>query len=268
MSRDDPEGERREMLYGVHPVLEALEMRRRTVDRILVVSDARGPRLGQVLRTARKAGVPISHVPRAVLSKKAGMRAVHQGVVALVAVMPYADAEELCSAAASDPHAVLVAVNQVEDPRNLGAIVRTAAAAGARGVLVGGEGAAGLTATVAKTSAGALERIGVARETRLGPRLERLRELGFRSVALDPGAGTRWDSVDLTGPLVLVAGGEARGLPRPILDAVTLRVSIPMASGVESLNVSVAVGVLLFEAARQRRMGPGRSKDEFSVPRS
>jgi 23S rRNA (guanosine2251-2'-O)-methyltransferase len=248
--RPEPE-EQREILYGVHPVLEALEMRKRSVDRILVASDMGGGRLGRLLRTAREAGVPISHLPRAVLSKKAGAKAVHQGVIAFVAVLPYADPDEVCAAAASRPDGLLVALHEVEDPRNLGAVVRTAAGAGASGVLV--DGSAGLTATVAKASAGALERIAVAREPKLGPRLDRLRSGGFRCVALDPAGPQGWDSVDLTGRLVVALGGEGKGLSRRILDSADHRVRIPMAAGVESLNVSVAAGVLLFEAARQRR---------------
>jgi len=266
MRRQDPDHEQREILYGVHPVLEALDNRKRSVDRILVASDIGGGKLGRLLRTAREAGVPISHLPRAVLSKKAGAKAVHQGVIAFVAVLPYADADEVCAAAARSPAGLLVALHDVEDPRNLGAVVRTAAAAGASGVLV--DGSAGLTPTVAKASAGALERVALAREPRLGPRLDRLRSAGFRSVALDTGGTASWDAVDLTGRIVVVVGGEGKGLSRRILESSDHRVRVPMAAGVDSLNVSVAAGVLLFEAVRQRRAASRGVAAETPVPRS
>jgi 23S rRNA (guanosine2251-2'-O)-methyltransferase len=212
--------------------------------------------------------VPISHLPREVLLKKVGPRAVHQGVAAVVSAIPYADTDEVVRDAESDPRALLLALHRVEDPRNLGAILRTAAAAGVRGVLVGGEGMVGLTPTVAKTSAGALERIPVAREPSLAARLNRLKDAGFRVAALDPRGGDTWDAAELSGKLVVAVGGEAKGLPPKLLAIADARVAIPLAGGVESLNVSVAVGVLLFEVVRRRRGGSARKSNEFSMPRS
>lgn len=253
-----------ELLFGVHPVLEALESGRRTLDRVFVAREGGGGALGRLLRAARDRGVPVSHVPRAVLAKKAGGRAVHQGVAAVVAAVPYADPGDLERDALADPSALLVALEGVEDPRNLGAILRSAAAAGCRGVLLGGETTVGLTPAAAKTSAGAVERIPVAREPRLSARLRSLRDGGFRAVALDTRGGIPWDEAPLSGPLVVVAGGEGKGLRRGVLDACDARLTIPLAAGVESLNVSVAVAVVMFEAVRRRR----RAAVLNSVPRS
>jgi 23S rRNA (guanosine2251-2'-O)-methyltransferase len=232
------------------------------VERIFVLRE-RSSSLGRLLRTARQAGVPVSYVDRPTLARRVGGHAVHQGIAAVVTPVPYADADDLVRRAAADPAGVLVLVDRVEDAGNLGAILRTAAAAGAAGVLLSVEGTTGLSAGVARASAGAVERIDVAREPRPSWRIGRLREAGFRAVVLDPRGAVAWDEVDLSGQLVVVAGGESRG-PRPgIRDACDFRVAIPVRGGVESLNVAVATGVLLFEAVRQRRRpslassGPG-----------
>ena len=242
-------------LFGVHPVLEALDSGRRTLDRIFVAREGGGTALGRLLRAARDRGVPISHVPRTVLAEKTGRKAVHQGVAALVSAVPYADPEALATEASAARNGLVVALEGVSDPRNLGAVLRSAAAAGCHGVILGGEATVGLTPAAAKTSAGAVERVAVAREPRLPARLRSMRDAGFRAVALDSHAGTPWDKADYGKRTVLVAGGEGSGLRRGVLDACDLRVSIPLAGGVESLNLSVAVAVVLFEVVRQRREG-------------
>lgn len=247
------DGPAADSLYGLHPVLDAIEGGKRRVDRVLVSRERGGRNLGRLLRAARQAGVPVTYLPREVLARKAGARAVHQGVVAIVAAVPYAEADALCRDAAADPRGLLLLLDGVEDPRNLGAIARTAAAVGASGVLLAKERTVGVTPAAAKTAAGALERMPVAREPRMGARIGQLRGAGFRIVALDPRAPTSWDRATYEGRLAVVAGGEGAGLRRGLLEAADLRVAIPLAPGVESLNVSVAVGVLLYEIARQRR---------------
>lgn len=248
---------RREMVFGVHPVLEALESGRRDVERVLVVREAGGHGVGRVLRAARQAGVPVTHLPRDVLAQKAGNRAVHQGVVAVVSPVAYADADAVCRDAIRSGSALLI-VDGVEDPGNLGAMVRSAAAVGAGGVLLGAEGTVGITPVVAKASAGAIERIPVARETHLRRRLASLREGGFRVVALEARGGTPWDRAELGGPLAVLVGGEGTGIRKGLLQVVDERITIPLAEGVESLNVSVAAAVVLFEALRRRREGDSR----------
>jgi len=241
-----------EVLFGLHAVVEALEAGKRTIDRVLVSRESGGHNLGRLLRAARAAGVPVTHLPKDVLARKTGSRATHQGVAAWVAPVAYADPDELCAAACLDPRGLLVALEGIEDPRNLGAVIRTAAAAGAHGVLLGTEETVGLTPAVAKTAAGALERIPIAREPKLGRRLEALKSRDFRVVALDPRSERLWDAESYGGRVVVVAGGEARGLRRGLLEVADARVALPLARGVESLNVSVAVGAVLYEVVRQR----------------
>lgn len=256
------DGDRAELIYGVHPILEALESGRRAIDRILVAREGGSRGLGLLLRSAREAGVPVTHVPREVLGRRAGARAIHQGVAAVVSAVPYVDAEEMCSRVASMPDGLLVALDGVEDPRNLGAVLRTAAAAGAGGVLLAADSTVGLTPAAAKTSAGAVERIPVAREGHFRRRLDSLRAAGVRVLGLTASSGVPWDRLPtISGPVAIVAGGEERGLRRGTAEACTERVTIPLAKGVESLNVSVAVAVILFEVVRRRRLGvePGRS---------
>lgn len=257
--RDDHEPPS-ELIYGVHPVSELLQSRADQVDRIYVARDG-GAGLGRLLRAARDAGVPVSHLTREDLGRRLGRRAGHQGVAARVAPVRYADAERICRDAAALAEGTLVLVDRVTDAGNLGAILRTAAGAGAAGVLLSTEGTAGLTPHAAKAAAGALERLPVAREPKPARRIERLAAAGFVSVALDPRGERTWDEIDLRGRLVVLAGGEARG-PRPaVAGACAYRVSIPLAPGIESLNVAVSTGVLLFEALRQRRLAMRGERD-------
>ncbi|HEX5044422.1 MAG TPA: RNA methyltransferase [Candidatus Polarisedimenticolaceae bacterium] len=241
-----------ELLYGVHPVLEALTTRLRSVERLFVAREGTAGPAGRLLRLARRAGIPVSHVPRAVLARRLGRNAVHQGIAAAVAPLPYADPESVCAAAAADPAGVLLLLDRVTDPRNLGAILRTAAAAGVHGVLLG-EGSVGLTPAALKTSAGVAGHLPVAREPKPAARLEALGRAGFRCLALDPRGAVPWDRADLSGRLLLVIGGEGPGLRPGLATRAEHRLAIPLAPGVESLNVSVSVGVILFEAVRQRR---------------
>ena len=255
MRRQEPRSPRAETewgetVYGVHPVTELLERRAREVERVFVLL-GRHARLGRLLRLAREHGVPISHVAAEVLATKAGRRAVHQGVAARVAARAYADADEICRQVAADPEGRLVLVDRVTDPRNLGAIVRTAAAAGVTGLLLAAEETVGLTPSAIKTAAGAAERIPIGRDQALGRRVEWLKKAGFTTVALDPRGRPLW-GVPLHGRIAVVAGGEQGGAGEGVLRACEWRLAVPLAPGVESLNVAVALGVLLFEAARQR----------------
>jgi 23S rRNA (guanosine2251-2'-O)-methyltransferase len=209
--------------------------------------------VGQILRLAREAGVPVTRLPRAVLARKIGSEAGHQGLAARLGELPYADADAVCAAALADPVGMLLLLDRVVDPQNLGSVLRVGAAAGVSGVLLAGEGTVGLTPAVGKASAGAWLKVPVAREPRPARRLASLRGAGFRAVALDPRAALSWDRADLTGRIIIVAGGEEKGSRPSVLEACDLRLAIPLAAGVESLNVAVATSVLLFEAVRQRR---------------
>jgi 23S rRNA (guanosine2251-2'-O)-methyltransferase len=238
-------------LYGVHPVMEILEKRPADVARIWIARED-DKRLGRLLRTARHAGVPVSRIPRQVLSKRLPRGVNHQGVAALVAAMGYADIEEVCARAASGGRFLLL-VDGVQDAGNLGAILRTAAGAGVDGVVLSADGTAGLTAAAVRASAGTAAGLLVARVPKPARFIEKMKSEGYRAVALDPRARLSWDEADLDGPLILAAGGEERGLRPSVLRVCNEKVAIPLAEGVESLNVAVASGVLLFEAQRRRR---------------
>jgi 23S rRNA (guanosine2251-2'-O)-methyltransferase len=250
-------GSRREeagdYLYGIHPVAEALEKSRTRIERILVVREAGGGRIGRVLKKARLAGVPVSYLPKSVLARKAGPGAVHQGIAALVSGYAYSEAREVVEAATERGDGLILALDRVEDPRNLGAVARSAAAAGACGILLSSDATVGITPAAVKSSAGAVERIRIARDPDLPRTLDSLRGSGFEVVALDPGAGEPWDAPDWKGRAVIVAGGEEKGPRKKILGRCNRNVAIPLAAGVESLNISVAVGIVLYEAVRQRR---------------
>jgi 23S rRNA (guanosine2251-2'-O)-methyltransferase len=241
-----------ELVWGVHAVQGILDARSRHIERVLVARDRSG--LGRILRRARELGVPVTHLPRAVLDRRTGRGAAHQGVAAVVSAARYADPEEFFASLSGLSDALVVALDRVQDPRNLGAVVRTAAAAGAVGVVVGSEESVGLTSTVAKASAGAIEHLPVLRAPRLPAMLRRLRsEAGFRVLALDPEAGRPWDAVALLGRVVVVAGGEGSGLRPGVREACDEGLAVPMTGGVPALNVSVSVAVVLFEAVRQQR---------------
>jgi 23S rRNA (guanosine2251-2'-O)-methyltransferase len=240
------------IVYGVHPVQELMLHRPRAAERIFVARGRTGG-VGRILRQAREVGVPVTHLPKELLARKVGARAAHQGIAAQVAPMPYADAAEICSRAALQDDAIVVVLDRVVDAGNLGSIIRTCCAAGVVGLILGSEGTAGLSAGAVKTSAGAVERLPVGREGRLARRLEELNGRGFKTLALDPRGEEAWDGIDLRGPVVLVAGGEERGMRPSVRRVCRSSVRIPMARKFDSLNVAVSLGVLLFEALRQRR---------------
>jgi 23S rRNA (guanosine2251-2'-O)-methyltransferase len=178
----------------------------------------------------------------------------HQGVIAVVAAKPYSSTEEILERARTRQEpAFMVILDGVEDPHNLGAVLRTAEAAGVHGVFIPERRAAGLTSSVAKVSAGALDHILVARATNLTRLVDELKEEGVWIYALDSSAPQSYTDVDMTGPLALVAGGESEGIRPGLLKECDASMRIPLAGRVESLNVSAAVAVALFEAVRQRR---------------
>lgn len=235
-----------EVLYGVNPVLERLRSDPTTVRRVLV-SRRSGEVLGRVEAEARRAGVRMERLGSRELERLARGK-VHQGVVAEVEPFPYLDLEDLLE---GSPPCVVLA-DGVTDPRNLGALARAAAAAGAGGLVLPRHRSAGMTPVAAKAAAGALARLPVARVTNLVRAIERLKEAGYRVVGLDAVAERSVFEASLEGPTALVLGSEGRGLRRLIRESCDERVTIPMAGGVDSLNVAVAGAVVLFERARRR----------------
>ncbi len=241
-----------DVVFGTHPVLELLRLRQRSVIRVVLAEGRGGAVVERIAAAARDAGVTVQRQPEKALDRIAEGGA-HQGVVAFVAAAHYADAAEVLERVRSGPApALLVVLDGVQDPRNLGAVIRTAAAAGAGGLFLPERGAAGLTAAAVKVSEGAAERLPVCRVGNIVQFIKLLKENEIWVVGLEPGAPKPWTGFDLTMPVAVVLGGEEglRRLARETCDEV---VSIPLAAGVESLNLSVAAGVILFEAVRQRR---------------
>src|SRR3954453_12300646 len=232
------------VLSGIHPILEALKTKR-PLDRILVAQGAGGPRLQEVIDLARRASVPVRFEPRSALDRLAGSSA-HQGVVAMGGARQYADLEQ---AAAGE---LIVVLDGVEDPHNLGAIVRTAHAAGASSIIIPERRAAGVTDVVAQAAAGAPGHLPVARVVNINRALEELKERGFWIYGLDERGEDSYDHVDYGSPTAFVLGGEGKGLHEQVRKHCDLLVRIPMAGKISSLNVSVAAGVVLFEWKRRR----------------
>ncbi|MBI2218005.1 MAG: 23S rRNA (guanosine(2251)-2'-O)-methyltransferase RlmB [Candidatus Rokubacteria bacterium] len=238
-------------IYGRNPVLELLRQGGRQVDEIAVLAGARGP-LSEIVALARRRGVKISYRTRDQLTAIAGTDH-HQGVVARVATQAYLDLDALLSLPSSrGGTAFFLVLDQVQDPRNLGALLRTAATFGIHGVVIPKHHAVGLTDAVARTAMGAVEHVPVAREPNLVNVLETLKESGVWVYGLSVDQGVPLWQADLTGPLCLVLGGEAEGLRPLVARTCDVLLTIPMAGGVGSLNVAAAGAIACYEVARQR----------------
>ena len=232
------------VLSGIHPVAEALRAKH-PLERILIAQGAGGPRLQEIIDMARRAAVPVRFEPRAALDRAAASSA-HQGVVALGAAGKYTEFESVAGSS------LLVVLDGVEDPHNLGAIIRTAGAAGAGAVIIPERRAAGITDVVAKAAAGALEYLPVVKVTNINRTLEEMKERGFWIYGLDERGQVSYAEVEYALPSVLVLGGEGKGLHEQVRNHCDVLVRIPMAGKISSLNVSVAAGVVLFEWKRRR----------------
>ena len=243
-------------LTGIHAVREALASGR-ALERVVVAHGRRGERIEEIIELARRRGVPVRFENREQLDRLAE-GAHHQGVMALAAAKGAMALEDVLASARRP--GLIVLVDGVEDPRNLGAIVRTALAAGADGLVIPERRAAGLTETVAQTAAGALEHLPVARVKNLARALEQLKEANYWLVGLDERAEERYTAIDFSGSIGLVLGGEGKGLHELTRKQCDWLVSIPTVGPVRSLNVSVAAGVVLFEVVRQRLAKAGEAE--------
>jgi 23S rRNA (guanosine2251-2'-O)-methyltransferase len=239
------------IVYGINPVLEALRAGRVDAIRVSQRADAR---LTEIVEAARKSGVALKRVDTNELDR-AAHGGVHQGVVALVPDQASLSPEDLVMGAAGAP--LLVVLDSIEDPHNVGAILRTVDAAGASGVVRQQRHAAPLGGATAKASAGAVSHVKIADVVNIARALEDLKEAGVWTVGLAGDADKRYDKIDYTLPTALVVGAEGAGLRRLVRERCDWLVSIPMRGHVQSLNVSVATGVVLFEAVRQRLTRPG-----------
>ncbi len=251
MARDHRLGD--ELILGRNPVLEALKAGAR-VRRVFVARGLRGPRIESLTREARSRGIPVEEVDRARLDLIAGAHAQlrHQGVIAEAAPPSYCDVGDILAHAESRGEApFLVVLAGIEDPMNLGSILRTAEAAGVHGAVIPVRRSAGLTPAVARASAGAVEHLRVAMVANLSYTLRELKAKGVWVAGLDVGGKALWDT-DLKGPLAIVVGSEGKGLGRLIRETCDFVVGIPMMGRIGSLNAGVAAALVMYEALRQR----------------
>ena len=238
-------------IYGINAVTESLKARGRSFEWVGVAKERHDLRLQRVVDECRRQGVAVRFVPRPELDRMAGNNA-HQGVVAVTSAKQYNDLDDVV-AAKRGQFSLVVVLDAVEDPHNLGAILRTADAAGADGVVIPERRAAGVTPTVTKASAGASEHLPIAKVTNIGRTLEELKSKNLWIVGLDERAPQNYDSLDYKMDCAIVLGAEGKGVHELVCKKCDFLISIPMLGKVPSLNVSVAAGIMLYEIVRQRR---------------
>jgi 23S rRNA (guanosine2251-2'-O)-methyltransferase len=245
----------KDRIFGINPVLEALRSGR-PIQRLLVAEQRKSDRdVQEILRLARSGGVELRMTSRDALNREAP-QTVHQGVIAVASAREYAELDDILAIPSRKGQAPLFLIlDGVEDPRNLGAILRTADAAGVHGVIIPERRAAGLTDTVAKAAAGALEYVPVAKVVNIANAVETLKKSGVWVVGAEAGSDTLYWDADFIRPTALVLGGEDKGVRRLVREHCDYLVSLPLMGKINSLNVSVAAGALLFEVLRQRRGG-------------
>ncbi len=249
-----------EVLYGVHPVAEALKAGRRRFDHVLVAAERHDERLARLVADCKLAGVRVRQEPRDQLTHLAGTTS-HQGVVALVRPQEALAIEDLFTAPDPTQPRLLLALDGVEDPQNLGALLRVADGAGVDGIVLTERRSAPLSPVAVKASAGATEHLRIARVVNLVRALEELKQQNIWVIGLDERGSSDYDQFDLTGDCVLVLGREGAGLHDLVRRTCDHLLRIPMSGGVSSLNVSTAGAVVLYEAARQRRAAARKSAD-------
>lgn len=247
------------MIYGKHAVLAALEAEQ-PLHKLWVSSGRHtDPVVTQILELAAKQGVVVQRAEREQLDRLAGPSARHNGVLATMAAARYAEVDEIL-AAAGEPFVLLL--DGVSDPHNLGALIRTAEAAGVDGVVVTERRSAGLTGAAAKASAGAAARVPVARVVNLSRTIDELKQRGVWIVGLDADDGEDFTEANLGGPLAIVVGGEGEGLHRLVRERCDFVVRIPMQGKIASLNASVAGALVMYEARRQRALAAAEDLEE------
>ncbi len=239
------------IIEGRNAVIEALRAGT-AIDKIYLLKGEGDSALGHIASAARERGIVVSHADRRKLDAMSRTHA-HQGVIAVAAVREYASVEDILAAAKAKGEAPLVVIcDELTDPHNLGAVIRTAECAGAHGVVIPKRRSAGLTAVVAKTSAGAVSHLPVARVANLASLLERLKKEGLWIFGAAAEAATPLYDADLKGPAAIVIGSEGSGMSRLVAERCDVLVSIPLRGKLNSLNASAAAAVLLYEAVRQR----------------
>ena len=238
-------------IYGINAVSEALKARGRAFEWVGMAKERHDLRLQRLVEDCRRLAVPVRFLQRTELDRMAG-NASHQGVVAVTSAKQYSDLDDVVGAKRGQ-HSLVVVLDGVEDPHNLGAILRTADAAGADGIVIPERRAASVTGTVTKASAGASEHLPIAKVTNIARTVEELKERNLWTVGLDQRASQTYDALDYNMDCALVLGAEGKGLHDLVKRKCDFLVSIPMLGKVSSLNVSVAAAVVLYEIVRQRR---------------
>jgi 23S rRNA (guanosine2251-2'-O)-methyltransferase len=246
-------------IYGINSVSEALKARGRAFEWVGMAKERHDLRLQRLIEDCRRIGVPVRFLQRNELDRMAGHVA-HQGVVAVTSAKQYNDLDDVV-AIKRGRYSLVVVLDGVEDPHNLGAILRTADAAGADGIVIPERRAAGVTGTVTKASAGASEYLPIAKVTNIARTVEELKEKNIWTVGLDERAQQTYDTLDYNMDCALVLGAEGKGLHDLVKKKCDFLVSIPMLGKVPSLNVSVAAAVVLYEIVRQRRAREASSLD-------
>jgi len=246
------------IIFGVLPVLEALRAENRSIEKIIIADGAHEKRLSEILLLARNNGVSFQKVPRENLSRLVENGANHQGIIAFVAAADYYPTgkllDEVYRKVEAGEKPLIVILDGVEDPRNFGAILRTIECAGADGVFIPERRAVGLTETVAKSAAGATEYVKVAKVTNINRLIDELKEHNIWVIGTSGEAKMNYTDWDFNVPCALILGGEGKGLHRLTAEKCDALVKISMRGKIESLNVSVACGVILFEAERQKQV--------------
>jgi 23S rRNA (guanosine2251-2'-O)-methyltransferase len=238
-------------IYGINSVTEALKAGGRNFEFISIAKERHDLRLQRIIEECRRIGLPVRFVSRAELDRMAGNVA-HQGVVAVTSAKQYSDLDDVI-AAKRGAYSLVLVLDGVEDPHNLGAIIRTAEAAGVDGLVIPERRAAGVSGTVTKVSAGATAHVPIAKVTNIARTLQDLKAQNLWIVGLDERAPSSYDTLDFNMNCALVLGAEGKGVHDLVKKKCDFLVSIPMLGKVSSLNVSVAAGVVLFEVVRQRR---------------
>ena len=250
-----------ELVVGRNPVIECLHARVPATALYIAQGTRNDDRLTEAVQLAHSRSIPLIEVPRLELDSMTG-NGLHQGVGLQIPPFEYADVFDLISTVAdSKEQGMIVVLDNITDPRNLGAVIRSTAAFGGQGVVIPERRSASVTAVAWRTSAGTAARLPVAKATNITRALKEFQQNGYQVVGLDAGGNTTYDSYDGTGPVVIVVGSEGKGLSRLVRETCDVLVSGPTTSWVESLNASVAAGVVLSEFSRQRRAAGAKSSD-------
>lgn len=241
-----------DIIAGRNPIIEALKAGRPINKILLARTTGHHPVIAGILHLSRSKGIPVEYVPREVIDNL-GTTGTHQGVIAYVAVKDYVTLDDLLAISQERKEPPLYCIlDGIEDPHNLGAIIRTAEAAGVHGVVIRSRRAVGLTATVAKASSGAVEYVPVARVPNISQAIETLKKSNVWVVGIDAAAEIEYSKADLKLPTAIVIGGEGKGVSDLVRKRCDYLVSIPMRGRITSLNASIAAGLVMYEALRQR----------------